>query len=125
MAAVQAAESRSGPKVAFARYAAAPHPSVSTWSESYVDSSSTTADVAAFNVAFPQVSRNRFFKLLSDGTLILPLSRLGELERQFRDELRVSGFAIPEEAKKPTFQLKEWSNRPQAFMAAVSRCIGQ
>lgn len=86
---------------------------------------STTSDLAAFNVAFPQVSRQRFFKLLSDGTLILPLSRLGEFELRFRDELRVSGFDIPDDAKKPMFQLREWSNRSQAFVDAVSRCIGR
>jgi hypothetical protein len=85
---------------------------------------STTSDLAAFNVAFLQVSRNRFFKLLSDGTLVLPLSRLGDLEAQFRAELRAVGFAIPEDAKKPMLPLNEWSDRMQEFMSAVTRCLG-
>ena len=85
---------------------------------------STTSDLAAFNVVFPQVSRSRFFKLLSDGTLVLPLSRLGTFEPQLRAELRGVGFDIPDDAKKPMVPITEWRDRVQEFMAAVTRCIG-
>ena len=84
---------------------------------------STTSDLAAFNVVFPQVSRNRFFKLLSDGTLVLPLSRLGNLESRLRAELRAAGFDVPDDAKKPMVPLSEWRDRTHDFIGAITRCI--
>ena len=84
---------------------------------------STTMDLGGFNVVFPGITRGRFFKLLTDGTLVLPLSRLGDLEPRFRAELNAAGFVIPEVAKKPMIPVDEWGERLDAFIGAMSRVI--